>query len=604
MALQKRLISGFLITMLVTTLLTGCTQKQPLGKTETTPTETTEVTQAVVDEKRNYDIELFASGQNGAVSTGREEASEIGLEVLKAGGNAIDAAIAASFGVQFFEIESSGIGGGGFMLIHDAKTKENIVVDMRETAPAATTADMFLNKDMLDVNKDGEVDYYEANYHAIASAVPGNVAGLELALEKYGTMTMTEIMSFVIPRAEKGIYVTDKVAGAIAECYGYIQKYDASKKLFFNELGLPYVEGDIIYNPDLIKTYQEIAEKGSEYFYTGELGEKIVAEVQKQGGILTMDDFKNYQATLVEPSIGTYRGYTIVSSPPPSSGGTHIIEALNIMENFDVAAMGHHSVDELFLLQEVGKYIYTDRAKYMADTLFVDVPLKGLTSKKYAKAIADKINLQVANNEVTAGMPADYESVDTTHISTIDKDGNMVAYTSTINNYLGNALVIPGTGIIMNNEMTDFDFSNPESVNAPRPGMRPLSSMSPTFVFTPKGESLMALGTPGGYTIFFTILQHIVNVIDFDMDVNTAINIERTAYHPAGAYYGDEFYLYIEPKEGEETIDTAILDALKARGQIVRSQHDYYGSTNAVYKDEKGFHAVADKRRDSHATAY
>lgn len=617
MKFNRRVLALMLVLVMILSLTVGCTTKsEPMAEVAkveepTTTTETEEpaneeepTAEKPKEEKRTYEIDLFASGENGAVSSGRQEATEIGLEVLKAGGNAIDAAVATSFGIQFFEIESSGIGGGGFMLIHDAKTGEDVVVDMRETAPAATTPEMFLNVELLDKNGDGEVDYYEANYHAIASGVPGNYAGLELALSEYGTMSMIEIMDIVCAKAEQGIYVTKKVEGAIAENFANIKVYEASKELFLNEDGLPYVKGDVIYNPDLIKTYKQLAIEGSELFYTGELAEKITSEVQKQGGLLTMEDFAAYKATLIEPSKGTYRGYKIVSSPPPSSGGTHIIQGLNIMENFDVGAMGHASADELFLLQEVGKYLYTDRAKYMADTMFVDVPLEGLISKDYAKSIADKIDLSKANNEVTAGMPSDYEAVDTTHLSVIDNLGNMVAYTSTVNNYLGNALVIPGTGIIMNNEMTDFDFSNPESINAPKPGMRPLSSMSPTFVFTPEGEPLMSLGTPGGYTIFFTVMQNISNVIDHGMDVNEAINIERTSYHPAGAYYGDEFYLYIEPEEGKESIDESILEELRARGQIVKSQHDYYGSTNAVYKDDKGYHGVADKRRDSHAAAF
>ncbi|SDK91161.1 gamma-glutamyltransferase [Natronincola ferrireducens] len=596
MKLKHKGLTIGLILILIVSVLSGCTSKT---KVEVQQQEEVPSTEKVV-----YNTALHANGENGAVSSGRVEATEVGLEVLKAGGNAIDAAVATSFAIQFFEIESTGIAGGGFMLIHDAKSGEDVVIDMRETAPAATTPDMFLNTDVLDTNGDGEVDYYEANYHPLAIGVPGNVAGLELALNTYGTMSMQEIMDIVCAKAEQGIYVTNKVESAIAECYGYIQNYEASKELLLNDLGLPYVEGDIIYNPDLIETYQKIAKHGSEIFYKGELAQKMVDEIQKQGGILTMEDLVNYEATIIEPSTGTYRGYKIVSSPPPSSGGTHIIQGLNILENFDLKAMGHRSVDEFFLLQEIGKYLYTDRAKYMADTLFVDVPLKGLTSKAYAKSIADKIDLNKADNEVTAGMPADYEAVDTTHLSVIDKDGNMVSYTNTVNNYLGNAMVIPGTGIIMNNELTDFDFSNLDSINAPKPGMRPLSSMSPTFVFTPEGEPLMSLGTPGGYTIFFTVLQNIINVIDHGMDVNTAINIERCSYHPAGAYYGEEFYLYIEPKDDETSIDEKILEELRARGQIVASKHDYYGSTNAVYRDTKGFHAVADRRRDSHAGAY
>lgn len=613
---KSRLLVFVLVLVLSFSSVVGCAtqpvveseapnQSEAVKEDNSSSEDATESLETDTEEAEvSYEIDLFASGKNGAVSTGRMEATEIGIEVLKAGGNAIDAAVASAFGIQFFEIESSGIGGGGFMLIHDAESGEDVVIDMRETAPAATTADMFLNVEMLDRNGDDSVDYYEANYHAIASGVPGNVAGLELALETYGTMSMQEIMDIVCTKAEQGIYVTHKVESAIAECFGYIKDYEASMELFFNDMGLPHVEGDIIYNPDLIETYQRIAKEGSELFYTGELAEAITSEVQKQGGLLTMEDFADYEATIIEPSEGTYRGHKIVSSPPPSSGGTHIIQGLNVMENFDVASMGHGSADELFLLQEVGKYLYTDRAMYMADTLFVDVPLEGLTSKEYAKSIADKINLNEADNSVVAGMPADYENVDTTHLSTIDKDGNMVAYTSTVNNYLGNALVIPGTGIIMNNEMTDFDYSNPNSINAPRPGMRPLSSMSPTFVFTPEGDPLMSLGTPGGYTIFFTVMQNISNVIDHGMSVNEAINVERTSYHPAGAYYGDEFYLYIEPEEDKESIDQAILDELTDRGQIVKSQHDYYGSTNAVYLDKDGFHAVADRRRDSHAMAY
>lgn len=563
---------------------------------ETKPTETEEPI------TRLYETSTYSTGANGAISSGRKEATEIGIAVLKDGGNAVDAAVATAFGVMFFEVESTGIGGGGFMLVYDKETDDSIVIDMRETAPLATTREMFLTTEGVDKNGDGEISYREANYHPISSGVPGNLAGLDLALKDYGTMSLQDILEkYVIPVCEEGIYVTQKFYDSLFEVYDEVLRYEYSKKLWLDEYGLPNEVGTIIYNKDLVATYDLIAKNGIDIFYKGEIAEKIVEDVQKYGGILTMEDLSNYKPTIVKPVEGSYRDHKVVSSPPPSSGGTHLIQILNILENFDLKKMGHNSVDSLFLWSEIAKYVYSDRSEYMADTLFAEVPLKGLASKEYAKSIAEKIDLETGKDDIIAGNPKEYENNDTTHLSVIDKDGNMVAFTNTVNEYFGNGLTVEGTGIVMNNEMTDFDYDEPESINAPEPGKRPLSSMSPTLVFKPNGEPYLSIGTPGGFTIFYTLAQVISNVIDYDMTVEEAVLINRTMYDFAGAWYSEGNQLILE-----KGIDESVVESLNSKNQkaFYDPTDGYFGSVNGVYVDEDGFHAVADPRRDSHALAY
>lgn len=607
---NKKILALLLALILLLVACSPATSQKPKEEAEKVTVETTEKSEETKPEEpkpedpetRLYETSTYSKGSNGAISSGRKEATDIGIAVLKDGGNAVDAAVATSFGVMFFEVESTGIGGGGFMLVYDKNSNDSIVIDMRETAPLATSRDMFLTTEGVDKNQDGEISYREANYHPISSGVPGNLAGLDLALKEYGTMDLKTILEkYVIPVCKDGIYVTQKFYDSLFEVYDEILRYDYSKNLWLDDAGLPNEVGSIIYNDDLVNTYSLIAENGIDIFYKGEIAQKIVDDVQKHGGILTLEDLSNYKPTVVKPVEGFYRDHKVVSSPPPSSGGTHLIQILNILENFDLKKMGHNSVDSLFLWSEIAKYVYSDRSEYMADTLFAEVPLEGIASKEYAKTIAEKIDFDAGKDDIIAGNPKEYENNDTTHLSVIDKDGNMVAFTNTVNEYFGNGLTVEGTGIVMNNEMTDFDYDEPESINAPEPGKRPLSSMSPTLVFKPNGDPYLSIGTPGGFTIFYTLAQVISNVIDYDMTVEEAVLADRTMYDFAGAWYSEGNQLILE-----KGIDESIVDSLNSKNQkaFYDPTEGYFGSVNGVYADDEGCHAVADPRRDSHADSF
>lgn len=561
------------------------------NSSEEEATEPVETEEQRPEPLKSYEPVKYDSGKAYAVSSSRIEATEIGMAILKDGGNAIDSAIGTHFGIMFFEQESTGLGGGGFITIHLAKTNEQVFVDGRETAGEKTTKDMYMDES-LDTDKDGNISYFEKGFHPLASGVPGNVAAMELALETYGTMTLEEILeNYVIPKAEQGIYVSSKLNRVISGyAFEHLAKYEASKELWLKEDGLPYDEGEVIYADDLINTLQIIADGGSEAFYTGEIAQDIVDAVQANGGILTMNDMASYKAEIIEPVRGSYRGYEIVSSPPPSSGGTIIFEILNIMENFDVQTMGHNSPETLFLLYEAAKYAYADRAAYMADTNFAKVPLDGLTSKEYAKQIADQITIGELT-EFEMKDPNDYESRETTHLSVVDKEGNIVAITSSVNGGMGCAMTVPGRGFLMNNELLDFNTTDPTSVNAPEPGKKPLSSMSPTIVIK-DGQPVMALGSPGGSTILYTVAQVISNVVDHGMTIEEAVNTSRVSYSTSKGTLSIE-----------NGVSQDVVDALTEMGIEVKLRDPGIGAVNAIYVDDDGVHSAADPRRPGHASA-
>lgn len=532
-----------------------------------------------------------ANGKNGVVAAAKPEASQVGVAILKKGGNAVDAAIATGFALGVLEPNASGIGGGGFMIIKLAKMKEAVVIDFREVAPGAAKPDMYKFDDK------GKVVDNASVVGGLANGVPGEVAGLLYAFDHYGSkkITRAQLIQPAIDWANKGIPVTINLAGIIKDNFETIKKFPACASIYLKD-GLPYEIGDTIKNPDLAKTLKLVAEKGTDAIYKGEIAQKIAAEVQKQGGLITAEDLANYQVQVRKPVVGTYRGYTIMSVPPASSGGTHLIELLNILENFDLKATGYGSPASAHLWSESMKLIFADRAKYMADTAFVKVPLTGLTSKGYAKELAAKIAMDKSMESATAGDPSKFESGSTTSLSVMDKDGNMVAITKSINYFFGSGVLVPGTGFIMNDHMDDFVLK-PGSVNSVEPGKRPLSSMSPSLVLDPKGRAFMTLGSPGATRIFPTVAQVISNVVDYNMPLQEAILAPRYFQMASGNLN----------VEGRVSLNT--FNKLGPLGHTLTIKNDwdpYFGGVHAVLYnyDAKVLMGGADPRRDGQAAAY
>lgn len=530
-----------------------------------------------------------AEGKNGVVAAANPEASKIGVEVMKKGGNAVDAAVATAFAISVFEPNASGIGGGGFMLIRMAKTGKTVVIDYREKAPAKATPDMFV----LDEN--GKVVNDEITVGGKASGVPGTVAGLLTALEKYGTMKRADVMAPAIKHAGEGIIVSKNLEGIIQDNYEKLVKFDAASEVYLKD-GLPYEAGDKLVNKDLAATLTKISKEGKKAFYEGEIAKKIADEVQKQGGLMTVEDLKNYTIEEREPVVGKYRDYTIISCPPASSGGTHIVQLLNMVENYDLKAMGDNTPESWHVWAESMKQAFADRAEYMGDTAYVKVPLKGLTSKEYAKELVKKIDLEKAGKDVKIGDPSKYESGSTTHFSVMDKDGNMVAVTQTINYFFGSGVVVPGTGIMMNNEMDDF-VPQKNMKNSIEGGKRPLSSMSPTLVLDPKNRPLMTIGSPGATRIIPAVALTISNVIDHGMTLQEAINAPRIAQFQSGKLNA----------EGRMSFES--YNKLQEMGHEInmRGTYDnYFGGVQGIMMDydTKTLQGGADPRRDGQAASF
>lgn len=458
-----------------------------------------------------------ATSTKAMATASKYEVSQVGAEIMAKGGNAVDAAVAMGFALGVCEPFTSGLGGGGLATIHTAEG-ENFFIDFREVAPAAATLDLY-----VDASGENNGNTQEGG---LASGVPGEVAGLLYLLEHHGTMSREEVMEPAIRIANEGFTVSAYCANAISDAYEKTQKFPEMSKVYLDENGLPWEEGSVITNPDLGKALQLIADQGADVFYKGEIGEAMVATLAKYDGVMTMDDLAGYEVHELKPVTGDYRGYTVISSPPPSSGGTHLIEILNILENFDMASMEVNSAEYVHLFAETFKLAFADRAKYMADTNFVSVPLGGLTSQAYADKRAQDIDLNVAMEQAAPDDPSPYEHTDTTHFSVADVNGNCVAITKTINYYFGSGVMVDGYGFMMNNQMDDFSTDS-ESVNKIEPGKKPLSSMSPTVVLKPDGSPFLVLGTPGGSRIFSGVAEVISRVIDSKMDLHTAISVPK-----------------------------------------------------------------------------
>lgn len=530
----------------------------------------------------------------GVVAAAHPLAAQAGLEILKKGGNAIDAAIATSFALGVVEPNASGLGGGGFAIVYVAKEKKSYVVDYRETAPLAAK----LSSYKLD-EKGKPIDDamgLVTGYQSVA--VPGQLRGMEMLHQKFGSMKWAELMEPAIAQSEAGLKVSENFSGIITEELGRISKNSPSypwfKQTYYKE-GLPAMPGDVVKNTELTASLKKIAQGGADVFYKGEIGDLIVKEYAEKGnGWLTKEDLANYKAVMREPVQGTYRGYTVMTVPPPSSGGVALLEILNILEGYDLAKMGAGSADAMHVITEAQKLAFADRAKYMADPAFTRVPLVGLMDKKYAEERRKLIDTKQVNNQIKAGEPGKYESGSTTSFSVTDKEGNMVTITQTINHFMGSAVVPAGTGIILNDEMDDFTI-NPKSVNAPEPGKRPLSSMAPTIVLK-DGAPFVTVGTPGATRIITTISNLIINLIDFKMDLQPAIVYPR-------------FHNTNSPTTSiEGRIPQDVVKALEGRGHKFELKQDldlfFGGAQGVLFAPDGKLHGGADPRRDGVAVGY
>ena len=534
------------------------------------------------------DLKRDALGEKGMVAAATPQASEIGVEILKKGGNAVDAAVAVGFALGVLEPNASGLGGGGFMMIHLAKTNKTVFLDFREKAPQKAKADMYeLGGNDLPLNNANKLG-------ALSVAVPGEVAGLLTALGQYGVMSRQEVMAPAIKRAKQGVKVTPVMAGLMTKYYDTLLSCPSTASIYLDE-ELPKMPGDTIKNPDLAKTLELISQKGRDAFYKGPLAQKIVKFMKKQGGIISLEDLADYRVRQRQPVKGTYRGYEILSAAPPSSGGTHVIELLNIMENSDLKKMGPDNPLTWHLWAEAMKLVYADRARYSGDADFAKVPLNGLLSKAYAGELFKRIDRKKTAGKPEPGDPWKYESASTTHYSVMDSQGNMVAVTKTLNFFFGSGLTVPGTGILLNDEMADFDFK-PGQANSIAPGKRPLSSMSPTLILK-DGKSVACLGSPGGKRIITTVALIISNLLDHGMDLQAAINAPRICQYHQG------------PLKFEKRLPKDVQEKLRQMGHELEEKgaYDlYFGGAQGVSFDRKaaGLHGAADPRRDGRALGF
>lgn len=521
-------------------------------------------------------------GRNGVVTSANYEASKVGVDIIKAGGNAVDAAVGVAFALSAVESYYSGIGGGGFMTVRFAETGETVFIDFREKAPAAATPDTWPK------DKDGKYVGYYQMIGGPSIGVPGEVKGLLYALETYGTMDRATVMAPAIDLAKNGFVVGPAFSEIIKD--GPVYTYQPETTKIYHKEGLPYEVGDLHKNEDLATSLQKISDEGESAFYSGPIAEAIVKSANADGCQMTLEDLANYEVAVRQPVTGTYRGYDIISSPPPSSGGITIVEILNILENYDVSALEVNSPEYIHLFSEAFKVAYADRGKYMADTDFIEVPIEGLTNKHYAKKLSQQIDLTAAKT-YTAGDPYIFHSGNTTHFSIMDKEGNMVSVTKTNNG--GSGVTAEGTGILLNNEMADFDTGEGKA-NSIEGNKRPLSSMSPTLILK-DGKPFMAVGSPGGTRIITTVAQVISHVIDHGMDIQDAIDTPR-------------FFDGFGELKMETRIPETVSNTLVELGHKVTRTKDwdiYYGGVHATIRLEDGtLRGGADPRRDGKALGY
>lgn len=544
----------------------------------------------------NHDIQHPVVARQGMVATQKSEATQVGVEILRRGGNAVDAAVAVGLALAVVLPRAGNLGGGGFMLVHDAKSGETFALDYREKAPAAAHRDMFLTED-------GQVHPERSSFSHQAAGVPGTVAGLAYALEHWGTLSLEEVIAPAVRLAEEGFEITPDLAANLRTKRPLFERFDSTQAIFLKPDGANYQVGERLIQKDLAWSLQQIAEHGADAFYRGAIAKKLVADMQRHDGLIDLDDLAGYRVTLRQPLTGHYRGYTIAAMPPPSSGGVHLIQMLNVLEAYPLAAWGHNSSDVVHRMAETMKMAYADRSQHLGDPDFWQVPVDGLVSKAYAAQQRSQIDPYRArpSTAISAGDPAAYESPDTTHFSIIDRHGNAVSNTYTLNFSYGSSIVAEGTGILLNNEMDDFSAKPgvPNAyglvggeANAVEAGKRPLSSMTPTLVFDDDGVFL-ATGSPGGSRIITTVLQILLNVIDFDMNIAEATHALRVHHQ----WLPDELRV-------EKGLSPDTKRLLSSRGHRVVEKAAMGATQSIQRRDGLLFGATDPRRPDGEAAGY
>jgi gamma-glutamyltranspeptidase/glutathione hydrolase len=538
---------------------------------------------------RYEDLQHPVLGPAGMVAAQNRESAAAGAAVLADGGSAVDAAIATGFSLAVTLPRAGNLGGGGFMLIHDADADENTAIDYRERAPKNATRDMYLDDN-------GDVDSNRSRFSHLASGVPGTVSGFYFAHQKHGRLPWKRLLQPAIDQARNGIIVSYDLSQLLKSRQPHLCKNAAACGYFYKDGGVPYEPGDLLIQDDLANTLQAIADEGPDAFYKGAVAGKIVAEMARGGGLVDAESLAAYKPEIRSVLSGSYRGYEVVTMPPTSSGGVHVLQMLNILEHFPVREMGAGSAINVHLLAEVARLAYADRSKYLGDPDYFDVPVKWLTSKAYGEQLAATINLNKArsSDDVAPGVPPVYESEDTTHFSVMDADGNVVSNTYTLNFSFGSGIAVTGAGFLLNNEMDDFSAKPgvPNAfgllggeANAIAAGKRPLSSMTPTIVFA-NGEPWFATGSPGGSRIITSVLQMIVNVIDHQMNFAEAAAAPRMHHQ----WYPD--VLQLESGFSPDTIKL-----LEERGHTVQSSRSSMGSIQTVGYSDGIFRGASDPRR-------
>jgi gamma-glutamyltranspeptidase/glutathione hydrolase len=539
---------------------------------------------------------------HGMVASTSRIASEVGIDVLKRGGNAVDAAIAVAFALAVTYPAAGNLGGGGFMMIRlrDGRTT---AIDYREMAPQSATRNVYLDRsgNLIEGEGSSTVGYR-------AAGVPGTVAGMELALKKYGSgkFTWAQVIEPARRLAADGFTVPYSLARSLRGNADYLSLYEETRKIYLKE-GKFYVEGETFRQPELAATFARLQRGGAREFYEGETARLISEDMKRHNGLMTLADLKSYVAKEREPLRTTYRGYEVISMPPPSSGGAVLIEMLNILEGYDIGKMNSFSSEKYHLLTEAMRRAFADRAEYMGDADFVRVPINGLIDKNYAarQRASIKIDQASTSTEVRAGRPAGYESEETTHFTVVDADGNAVSNTYTLNNSYGSAVVAKGTGILLNDEMDDF-AAKPGTPNlygliqgernAVAPKKRPLSAMTPTFVLRKDGSLWFAVGSPGGPTIINTVLQTIINIVDHNMNIQQAIDAPRIHHQ----WLPDE--IVYEPYG----LSSDTIRALESRGHKLTAKPRYMGDAQGIMIEERtGVRlGASDPRNDGAAVGY
>lgn len=532
--------------------------------------------------------------KNGMVATQEAVATRIGLAVLKQGGNAVDAAVAVGYALAVTLPRAGNLGGGGFMLVYLAEKKQVIAIDYREKAPEASSRDMYLDTS-------GEVIPRLSTYHGLAVGVPGTVMGLEHARKKYGTLSRQQLMAPAIELANDGIIVTADLSNSLTAMKTRLSQWSETRQIFYKEDGMSYQPGEKLKQADLAKTLRIISKQGEKGFYQGSTAKAIVGSIKKANGFLNQQDLKNYNIVERKAIKGTYRGYEVFSMPPPSSGGVHIVQILNMLENYDLTAMGHNSAQHIHTLVETMRRAYADRSLHLGDSDFVKVPVEALISKKYATQLISSINPDQATSskKIQPSTDLPYESNQTTHFSVVDKWGNAVSNTYTLNYSYGSGMVAKGTGILLNNEMDDFSAKpgHPNGygliggeANAIEAGKRPLSSMSPTILLK-DGELFMVTGTPGGSRIITTTLQVISNVIDHNMNISDATAATRIHHQ----WLPDAIRI-------ERGLSADTIKLLKDKGHELQIKSTM-GSTQSILNTTKGLLGASDPRTPSSLSA-